>query len=290
MSFEIITDGASNLGKAIADKHNIHVIPFPYFIGGEEHASVNTDDYDDDAYFALLRDGVRVTTSQINPQRYMEYFEPLLQQGRDLLFIGIAGGISGSFASSQSAASELVKRYPQRKICTVNSLGASLGEGLLVLRAAEMRDSGMELEAVEAALNKLRMNMYQVFIVDDLMHLRRTGRVSNLVAAIGSMLGIRPLLKGSAEGTIVAFEKVRGKKQAIQALAGKYKTLHVGQDTVGISYCGCLDDAKYLIDLLKEINPDISTMLVKHEPATASHLGPGSLALYFFGGDDVRQH
>ncbi len=278
------------MGKAIADKHKIRVIPFPYYIDGVEHASVDSDDYDDAAYFDLLRSGVRVTTSQINPQRYMEFFEPFLKQGNDLLFIGIAGGISGSFASSQTAAEELRKRYPERKICTVNSLGASLGEGLLVLRAAEMRDGGMELEAVEAELNKLRMNMYQVFVVDDLMHLRRTGRVSNLTAAIGSMLGIRPLLKGSAEGTIVAFEKVRGKKQAIHALAEKYRKLHVGQDTVGLSYCGCLEDAQYLIGLLKEINPDISVMLVKHEPATASHLGPGSLALFFFGADDVRKY
>jgi len=136
----------------------------------------------------------------------------------------------------------------------------------------------------------VRPKIYQVFIVDDLMHLRRTGRLSNISAVVGSVLGIKPLLKGNEEGKIVAFEKIRGRKQAIKAMAEKYYALaeNTVKQLVGISYAGCREDAEYLAGLIRQKFPPKEIMIVRHEPVTGSHIGPGSLALYFEGGSSVR--
>lgn len=288
MSFEILTDAAANIGKTLAEKNNIKIIPFPYFVNGVEYSCVDSDSFDDVAYYNSMRSGAEITTSQINPQRYIDYMEPHLKEGRDVLYISIAGGISGAFHSSEIAREELLERYPQRKICLVNSLGASMGEGLLVLRAAKCRANGMELEETAQRMDKLRMNIYQVFVVDDIRHLARTGRISNFTAAFGSMLGIRPMLMGSAEGKIVAYAKVRGMKQAIKFMAEKYETLAHRDQLLSISHCDNPEGAKTLVDLLSQWTDPENIMVVKHEPATGSHLGPGSLALFFEGDENVR--
>lgn len=289
MSFEIITDSAANLSRKIAEKYNITVIPLPYYSNGVECACVDVDDFDDEKYYESLKNGLTVTTSQIIPQRYIEYMEPILKDGKDILFLGISSGISGAFASAQIAREELISLYPERKICLVDTLGASLGEGLLVLRAAKCRENGMELEETAERLEKIRKCIYQVFITDDLAYLRRSGRLSNLSAVIGTVLGIRPLLKGDSQGKIVAMGKIRGKKQSIEAMAQKLFSLGKKVQTIGISYAGCLKDAQYLIDLIKSKFSPSNILLVKHEPATGSYLGPGALALYFEGDDNVRE-
>ena len=289
MSFEIFTDSASNLGGGLAREHNIQVISLPYFLDGKEQPLLDADTFDAADYYGKLKAGAVVTTSQINPQRYMEILTPCLQAGKDILFVGMAGGISGSYASARIAAEELMHDFPGRKVRTVDSLGASLGEGLLVLEAAECREKGMGLEQTAAYLETRRMQMYQIFIADDLRHLHRTGRISNASAIIGSVLGIRPLLKGSAEGTIVAFGKIRGKRQAIRAMAEKFIALGRETDRIGISNCACPEDVEFLIQLLEPHIPRDHILCVNHEPATGSHLGPGSLALFFYGDEDVRQ-
>lgn len=288
MSFEILTDSASNIGKALAEKNQIRVIPFPYFVNGVECSCVDSDSFDDVAYYNAMRSGTEVNTSQINPQRYIDYMESYLKEGKDLLYICIAGGISGAFHSSQIAREELLERYPQRKICLVNSLGASMGEGMLVLRAAKCRANGMEVEETAQRLDKLRMHIYQVFVVDDIRHLARTGRISNFTAAFGSMLGIRPMLKGSAEGKIVAYAKVRGMKQAIKFMADKYQALAHRDQMLSISHCDNPEGVQALVELLSQWTDPEKIMVVKHEPATGSHLGPGSLALFFEGDENVR--
>lgn len=289
MAFAILTDSASNITAALARERDIVVIPFPYFCDGKPCHCLDFDAFDEVDYYGRIKNGMTVTTSQINPQQYIDYMEPLLQEGRDLLFAGISGGISGSFASALIAAEELREKYPQRNIRLVDTQGASLGEGLLVLRAAMCRANGMELDEVADRLEKLKKCIYQVFVVDDLNHLRRTGRLSNLGAVVGTVLGIRPLLKGNGEGKIVAMSKHRGKKAAIKALADKYAALVRNNQVIGISHCNSPEDAQTLCTMLKALpNGPKEILLVKHEPATGSHLGPGSLALYFEGDEHVR--
>lgn len=290
MSFSIFTDTPANLSRKIAEKYNITVIPFSFFRDGEEFICPAFEDFDSDAYYAELKAGARVTTSQINPQKYIDTMEPHAAEGKDILYISLSSGVSGSYASSLVASAYLSDKYPDIKIESFDSLGASLGEGLQVIHAARCRDRGMSLDETLAELRRFRQRMCQVFTVDDLMFLRRTGRLSGISAVVGTVLGIKPLLKGNEEGKIVNFSSVRGRKNAIKALVQRYREYAVipaGQ-TVGISYAGCLKDAEMLRDMICDICPPKEVLIVPHEPATGSHVGPGMLSLFFEADENVR--
>ena len=290
-NFAILTDSASNLTAKQLRDNDITAIPFPYFLKGKECGCDTLETFDDMAFYAALKNGEKVTTSQINPQTYTNYMRPLLEAGNDILFIGLSSGISGSFASAAIAKEQLSEEFPERKIELVDSLGASLGEGLIVLKAAELRAEGKTLGDTAEEIRIHIKKMYQVFTVDDLMFLKRTGRLSNISAALGTVLGIKPMLKGNEEGKIVAFGKIRGRAKVIAALAEKYDALvkEPEKQTVGISYCDCKEDAKALAELINKTNPPKKLIVLKHEPATGSHLGPGALALYFEGEKGVRK-
>lgn len=290
MSYAIVTDSTANLTAKQLEENNVIAIPFSYFLKEQEYNCRDLDSFDDKQYYDAIRNGAKVTTSQINPQRYIDSMQPLLEAGEDILFIGISSGISGAYASAEMARKQLLEEYPERRIELIDSLCAGLGEGLLVLKAAKCRLNGMELQETAQRLLSVRERIYQVFIVDDLMHLRRTGRLSNMGAIVGSVLGIKPLLKGNENGKIVAFEKIRGRKKAIKAMAEKYFTLaqNPTHQTIAISHADREEDAKYLASLLLEKLAPKEIILAKHEPATGSHIGPGALALFFEGDNDVR--
>lgn len=290
MSYAIVTDSTANLNAKQLEENNIIAIPFPYFLNGQEQSWQDLDSFDAKQYYDAIRSGAKVTTSQINPQGYIDSMQPILESGEDILFIGIASGISGAYASAEMARKQLLEEYPECRIELIDSKGAGLGEGLLVLKAAKCRLNGMELQETAERLLSVRERIYQVFIVDDLMHLQRTGRLSNINAIVGSVLGIKPLLKGNENGKIIAFEKIRGRKKAIRAMAEKYFTLaqNPTHQTIGISHADCEEDAKYLASLLQEKLAPKEIILAKHEPATGSHIGPGALALFFEGDNDVR--
>ena len=290
MSFKIITDTASNVTTKVAKHYDISVLPLTYIMGGTEYQLVDTDDFDYDGYYEKLAGGEKVTTSQVSPQQYMEVFEPLLKEGTDILFIGLSSGVSGTYNSAKFAAKELLEEYPDRNIRVVDSLGASLGEGILVVDAAECREQGMSLDETADYIENIKFCMYQVFVVDDLKHLKRTGRLSGTLAALGTMLDLKPILKGNTEGKIVVECKARGRKQAIKALAEKYRDLvnEPEKQTVGISYGGRREDAVHLANLISKIAEPKKIWIVPHEPATGSHVGPGMLGMYFKGKDDVR--
>ena len=290
MSYAIVTDSTANLTAKQLEENNVIAIPFSYFLKEQEYNCRDLDSFDDKQYYDAIRSGAKVTTSQINPQRYIDSMQPLLEAGEDILFIGISSGISGAYASAEMARKQLLEEFPERRIELIDSLCAGLGEGLLVLKAAKCRLNGMELQETAQRLLSVRERIYQVFIVDDLMHLRRTGRLSNMSAIVGSVLGIKPLLKGNENGKIVAFEKIRGRKKAIKAMAEKYFSLaqNPTHQTIGISHADCEEDAEYLASLLLEKLAPKEIILAKHEPATGSHIGPGALALFFEGDNDVR--
>ncbi len=290
MSYAIVTDSTANLSAKQLEENNVIAIPFPYFLNNQEYKYQDLESFDAKQYYDAIRSGAKVTTSQINPQGYIDIMQPILESGEDILFIGIASGISGAYASAEMARKQLLEDFPERRIELIDSKGAGLGEGLLVLKAAKCRLNGMELQETAERMRLVRERIYQVFIVDDLAHLRRTGRLSNVSAIVGSVLGIKPLLKGNENGKIVAFEKIRGRKKAIKALAEKYFTLaqNPTHQTIGISHADCEEDAKYLASLLQEKLAPKEIILAKHEPATGSHIGPSALALFFEGDNDVR--
>ena len=290
MAFAVMTDTSGNLPSRLLRERNIAVIPFSYYIDGREYQQLDTEKFDAESFYSRIRSGLRVTTSQIIPQRYRDEFEPVLQKGKDVLFVSMSSGISGSCYSAQLAAEELKEEYPERRIEVIDTLGASLGEGLVALRAAVLRDRGETAPAAAEKLRALSNRMFNVFTVDDLMHLKRGGRLSNLSAAVGFVLNIKPILKGNENGNIVSFAKLRGRKHAIRALADWYDRLAVKpeEQIVGIAQAGCREDAAYLAELLRKNRPPKEILTVEYEPVTGSYVGPGALALFFESEDGVR--
>ncbi len=290
MAFRIISDTGANITDKVRDHYGITIVPLTLISDGEELQFKSTEGFDYDGYYQNLKEGKKVTTSQINPAQFNEVFEPILEAGDDILYIGLSGGVTGSVNSAKIAAADLLEEFPDRQIRIVDSLGASLGEGILVVEAAQCRKDGMSLDETADQIEFQKYRMYQIFVVDDLKHLKRTGRVSGALASLGTMMDLKPILKGDTEGKIVVECKARGRKQAIKALAEKYRDLVVDpeEQIVGISYGGKREDAVHLANLISKIAEPKKIWMVAHEPVTGAHVGPGMLALYFKGNDDVR--
>lgn len=288
--FQVITDTSANLPTELAEQNDIIVIPFTYYVNGIRHACTDTGGFDGDAFYGAMRDGAEVTTSQINPQNYIDVMRPILQNGTDVLFVGMSSGISGAYHSAELAARELLAEFPERRIRLVDTIGASLGEGLLVLEAVRERNKGLDLDEVYGKLMDLRHRMCNIFTVDDLKYLRKGGRLSNLSFIVGTLLHIKPLLKGNEEGKIVAFAKIRGRKKALEELARRYDEYVVNAEdqTIGIAHADCPEDAQRLVELLRRNHPPKDVLTVGYEPVTGSHVGPGTLALFFVAREGCR--
>ena len=290
MSYMIMTDTSANLPNDVVAGYDLKVVPFHYHIEGRSYTSMDSEAFDGDAFYEDIRRGTVVTTSLVSPAAYIDFFEEPLRQGLDLIYVGMSSGISGSMGCANFAAGELREKYPERTIEIVDTLGASLGEGLIAIRGAVYRDQGLSVSENAAQLRMHARRMFQVFTVDDLMHLRRGGRLSNFTAIMGTLLNIKPLLKGNPEGKIVSFANVRGRKKSVSALAEKYDALVRDPSTqiVGIAEAGCKEDAARLASLLRKNNPPKEILTVEYEPVTGSHVGPGALALFFEAYDGVR--
>ena len=286
MSFVVFTDGCSNLPGAVLSRHQIHILPFTYTINGEQIVySGDIDTFDAHAHYELLRAGELIQTSLANSQQFMDHFRPVLEAGQDVIYIGMSSGISGTYQASSIAAEELQEEFPQRRIRTVDSLGAGFGPGLLTILASQLRDAGKTVDEAADHLDRKKMDLCEFFTVDDLMFLRRTGRLSTTGALAGTMLGIKPILRGDEEGHIVTYLKCRGRKKAVDTLAHLYETrvVDAANQTVAISHGDCLEDAQILADKIRAIAPPKELIFCPHEPVTGSHVGPGMLAVFFFG-------
>lgn len=290
MSFVVLTDTSSNLFPKQIRDYDLKVIPFPYYYDGREHTCLNADSFQAEEFYDSIKKGRIVTTSQIAPQQYADFFEPSLKDGKDIIYVSMSSGISGSCMSAQIGKELVLERYPGRRIEIIDTLGASLGEGLIALHAATLRELGRNVLDAAGELRQMAKRMFNVFTVDDLMHLRRGGRLSNLAAMVGTVLNIKPILKGNEGGRIVGFAKIRGRKRSIEALAAQYDRLVVDPEkqVVGIAQAACREDADYLAQLLRRNRPPKEILTVDYEPVTGSHVGPGALALFFESNEDVR--
>ena len=288
--FRIVTDTSSNLPTAYLQAENITVIPFTFHTESGEQSCMDTASFDAKAFYTAMRNGEKVTTSQIPPQRFVDNIRPMLENGEDVLFVSMSSGISGSYASSKIAANQLAEEFPERKILTVDTYSASLAEGIVVMRAVECRKEGLSIDETYQILRALRHRIAQIFTVGDLRYLKRTGRLSNLEAAGGTVLQIKPLLKGDPQGKIVCFAKVRGRQRAIEEMAKRYEELGVSPETqtVCISHADCEADAQILASMLRRSKAPKDILIVDYEPVTGSHVGPGALALFFVSDDNVR--
>lgn len=290
--YSIITDTSANLPSALLAEKNISVLPFTFHMQDGDHICTDTESFDAKDFYWRMREGEEINTSQVTPMTYEEHMSPILERGEDILFLGMSSGISGSYASAEMAARALRESFPERTIRLIDTLGASLGEGLLVLKSAQCRDEGMTLEDTADLLMELRHDMCQVFTVEDLRYLSRTGRISNVTAVLGNVLHIKPILKGNDQGKIVRIAQTRGRKAAVRELAKSYFqwTDREHPQTIGIAHADCQEDAEWLANLLRQSGlPPADIMTVVYEPVTGSHVGPGTLALFFMGNREFRK-
>lgn len=286
MSFAVFTDACSNLPGAILAGRQIETLPYTYTISGRQITySGDIDAFDAKEHYDLLRSGELISTSLVNAQQFIDRFRPVLEAGRDVVYIGLSSGISGTYQASCMAAEELREEFPGRTVRTVDSLGAGFGPGLLTLMAADLRSEGKSARETADILDQVKMDLCEYFTVDDLMFLRRTGRLSTTGALVGTMLGIKPILRGDEEGHIVVSRKCRGRKKAVDTLAQIYadRVVHPQQQRVAISHGDCEEDAMLLAEKIRAIAQPKDLILCAHEPVTGSHVGPGMLGLFFFG-------
>ena len=286
MSYTLFVDSGSNLPARKLRELDIHVIPFSFEMDGVlSQCPEYPDGFDGHLYYTRLREGASVKTSLINTDTFYQRFLPEIQAGRDVMYVGISSGISGTIQAATLAAQELMEQYPERHVQIVDSMGAGLGTGLVACKAADYRNDGLSVEQAAIKLAYDRDNLCEYFTVDDLMFLRRTGRVSGVTATIGTMLQIKPMLRGDENGKIVVCGKIRGRKRAITELAEVYarKAVNPERQRVAISHGDCLEEAQRLAERLREIAPPKELILSIHEPLTGAHVGPGMLAVFFFG-------
>ena len=286
MSFTVFTDGCSNLPGRLLTELEIRVLPCSYVLDGVPGTyEGDIDAFDTHAYYDKLRSGSVMKTSLLNTHLFLTHFRPELEAGRDVIYVGMSSGISGTIQAARIAAEELTEEFPERTVRVVDSLGAGFGPGLLSCRASELRAEGKSATEAADILDEEVMHLLQYFTVDDLNFLKRTGRVSGATAAIGTVLNIKPLLWGDPTGHIVALQKCRGRKKAIDAIVELYRTkaIHPETQRIAISHGDCEADAKLLADRICEICQPKELIICPHEPFTGAHVGPGMLALFFFG-------
>lgn len=286
MSYVVYTDGCSNLPGRILRELDIRVLPCSYVmddVPGTYLGDIET--FDTHGYYEKLRAGSVMKTSLLNSQLFMDHFRPHLEHGLDIVYIGMSSGISGTIQAARIAAGELMEEFPERTVWVVDSKGAGFGPGLLSCRASDLRSEGRTAAQAGQILDVEVEHLLEYFTVDDLNFLKRTGRVSGATAAIGTVLNIKPLLWGDPDGHIVALQKCRGRKKAIEAIAELYRTraIEPEKQRIAISHGDCLEEAQLLAEKICAIAQPRELILCPHEPFTGAHVGPGMLALFFFG-------
>lgn len=284
MSFVISTDSSSNLPYDIISKYELCMVLLSYSVDGEEKTCLDLSSFDGKTYYENIK-GKKVTTSMVNTQQFEDTWRKELENGKDILFIGMSSGISGTYQTAVSAAANLKEEFPDREILTFDTLAASLGEGLQVVFAAQCREKGMSITETVAELKKHRCHMHEVFMVDDLFHLHHGGRLTKGAAVFGTVLSIKPILTDNAEGQIVQYGKVRGRMKGIRTLAEDH-ALHADKESdwaVGIAHAYCPEDAERLAELIRINDPKREVLTVCYEPVTGSHVGPAAIALFYIG-------
>ena len=286
--YVITTDNNSDLPEKYLKDHGVGCMYLSYSMDGKNYTHENF--LPEHEFYEAMRNGSMPTTAQVNPENAKALLEPYLKEGKDILHIAFSSGLSGTYNSSRIAAEELMEEYTDRRIIVVDSLSASLGQGLLVWLAQQKKELGQTLEDVADWVEKNKLKMVHLFTVDDLNHLYRGGRVSRTTAIVGSMLNIKPVLHVDNEGKLTAIGKVRGRKKALQELVKlmdeKIGSFGAGCDTIFISHGDCEQDAQYVAAKVKE-KYNIKNIIINQVGATiGAHSGPGTMALFFVG--DVR--
>ncbi len=285
-NFVLATDSCCDLPNEMVLAANLEVIPLSFEIGGKNYhnyldeRSIKTKDF-----YGKMRDKQIATTSLINVGEFLVFFEPFLKAGNDILYIGFSSALSGTIQSARIAAEELKMTYPDRKIIVIDSLSASMGQGLLVWYAIKLKEAGQSIEEVAQWTENHRLELCHLFTVDNLGTLRRGGRLSGTAALVGSLLMVKPVLHITDEGKLVPIKKARGRKSSLQIIVDlmKERIKDPEKQTIFISHADDIESANYVKDLISEQLGLKDFVIGQVGPVIGAHSGPGTIAVFFLG-------
>lgn len=283
-NFKIITDSSCDLTPALIEELDLHVVPLSVLINDKVYLNYPDErDIKFADYYAMLRQELMGKTSAANVYDFTNAMEPYLKDGQDVLYLGFSSALSGTYNAGTIAAEELREKYPDRKILTVDTLCASMGQGLMVYLATKKKEEGASIEEVADYVEKTKYNLCHWFTVDDLNHLKRGGRVSAVAATFGTILNIKPVMHVDNEGRLTPVEKVRGRKASINGLLKEMKKSIIDKSIAFISHGDCLEEAEGLAAKIRE-ELGIEDIRINYVgPVIGTHSGPGTLALFFVG-------
>ena len=281
--YVIMTDSAADIAPEILKQWGVPFVSLTYKFDDEAESWGNFDK-PFSAFYQKMRQGGVARTAAVNMDTFKQSFTPILAEGKDLLYICFSSGLSTTFQSSKLAVEELREQFPERKLITVDSLAASAGQGLLVKLALDRKNAGATIEEAAKYVEDVRLHVDHWFTVDDLVYLKRGGRVSAAKAFVGGLLNIKPVLHVDNEGHLINMFKARGRKASLKALADKYGELVSDRkEQIFISHGDCLDDAKELAGMLQEKYGVRVSLISEIGPVIGAHSGPGTMALFFVG-------
>lgn len=285
--FDIFVDSSADLTDEMIEANGITVIPYSYIIDGVERPCYEKGvPFEETAkrFYDEMRAGKEPTTSLVNCEKIVAAVTPSMQEGRDALIVTISSQISGTYAQAQAAAEELKKAFPERKLYVCDGYNSGLGEGMLAIQAAKLRDLGESAESCAEWVNTHNVNMNSIFTVSELKYLKRGGRISTTLAIAGTILNIKPILRADGNGKIVFAGNERGRRKALARLVDTFaeNVIDPENQTIAISHADCIDDANTLAEMLKERGAkDIVINML--DICSGVHAGPGMLALFFMG-------
>ena len=283
INYKLFSDSTCDLSKEILDTMDVFLFDLAFEVDGKSYIGGQMTL---PAFYDAMRRGAMTKTSQVSPQTYEEEFEKCIKEGYNILHLGFSSGLSGSFQAACIARDNLIEKYPDAKIMLVDSLCASTGQGLLLIKADRLRREGMGLEELAAWLEENKLHTCHVFTVDDLEYLRRGGRVSRTAAVAGTLLGIKPVLHVDNEGHLIPLGKIRGRKQSLNKLIDMIKERCGDWDNSEVCIChgDCIEDAKYCADKMRELfGKKIKVNICYTGAVIGAHSGPGTIALFFMG-------
>ncbi len=284
--FVLMTDSSCDLPADLAAKMDLTVLPLFVYINEKKYTNyLDEREISFSDIYAKLRTRCPAKTSAVNMNDFMGPMEDLLKSGRDVLYIGFSSGLSGTYNAGAAAAQELADRYPERKIYAVDSLCASLGQGLLIYHAWLEKQKGRSIDEVRDFTEANKLHLCHWFTIDDLMFLKRGGRISGATAVVGSVLGIKPVMHVDNEGHLIKVSTARGRKASIKALAdeAEKRGIDLKDQVIFISHGDCADEANYLGDMMRS-RFHVKDVLVNYVgPVIGAHSGPGTIALFFMG-------
>ena len=284
-SYVIFTESTGDLTPALIEAADLRVLPMAFTLDGKDYRNYpDGREMSSHDYYEKLRAGSLCTTSQVTMLEFQQAFTPVLEAGQDILYLAFSSGLSGTYQSGCIAAEELKEKFPGRRIVCVDSLQASMGEGLFCYLVGKKRCQGADLDTAADYARQIAPQVCAWFTVDDLMFLKRGGRVSGAAAVAGTLLGIKPVLHVDEEGHLIPKEKVRGRRASLDALVKHFEATALDKTggTVFISHGDCADDARYVIDKLRALGVREIEM-GDIGPVIGAHSGPGTVALFWLG-------